>query len=101
MDKDNKINNIFDSERRKMANEYNKIKEKRKWIKRLVYLVFWFVFFIFSLEYYLYIFTSWLNWWELRLIFYLIMFILLFFVFQCIFDYHFFYKLDRNYELVN
>ncbi len=91
---------LYDSERRQLAEEYHGYQERNRWIRRIVQLAFWFIFLGFSLEFDLYhLVTDWVNNRELKLILFLISFSLIYSGLSWILSFFLSYRLNRKYEL--
>ncbi|MFW6237948.1 MAG: hypothetical protein ACOC5A_01785 [Halanaerobiales bacterium] len=91
---------LFDPERRRLAEEYQGIKDVHIWYRRLILFVFWFCFFLFAWEVRLYNFlTARFDNRELIILVYIFMFYLLYSVLKSVINYFFFYRLDRKYGL--
>ncbi|MBM7624478.1 M48 family metallopeptidase [Sporohalobacter salinus] len=93
---------MYDSERRKLAKEYNRIKDRYNSYKIVLEFIFWLVFFGFSLEVKVYNFiANIIDNFDLKLVIFIFGVTLLYSIYTWIFDYLFSYKLSRKYELSN
>lgn len=94
------MEDLYDSKRRQLAKEYHYYQKRNRWIKRIVQLIFWFVFLGFSLEFNLYhLITEWINNWEIKLTLFIIVFSLLYFGINWITSFFLSYRLNRRYGL--
>ncbi|MFP4662315.1 MAG: M48 family metallopeptidase [Halanaerobiales bacterium] len=97
-----KINKLFDQKRRQIAVEYNKKRKIRSIIGFIITVIFWIVFLASALELDIYYFLHGLfNNSEVIILGYLLIFYLLYSIFQTVLDYFLVYRLNRHYNLSN
>jgi len=96
------MDNIFDSQRRKLALKYNIEIKKHNWYYRLYYILFWIILIYYNFEIILYNFVSNLiKNRELKMIIYIIIFYTLYNFIVWLFDYFLSYRLDKKFNLSN
>ncbi|MFW6022938.1 MAG: M48 family metallopeptidase [Halanaerobiaceae bacterium] len=94
------VESLFDSERRELAEEYNK---KKKWNNKIgifFNILFWLMFFLFSFETKLLaMINDIFSRGEFIILLYIFSFYFIYSLFQVILDYYLGYKLSRKYDL--
>ncbi|MFW6271167.1 MAG: M48 family metalloprotease, partial [Bacillota bacterium] len=94
--------NLFDKQRRQLAQKYRREKNRNKWLNKFVQLLFWFVFLYFSYELKLYeLVTDFVSGPEIQIFAYVFVFSFLFFLFNMLTGYFLSYRVERKYELSN
>ncbi|ADL12758.1 M48 family metalloprotease [Acetohalobium arabaticum] len=93
---------LYDPKRRRLAKEYNRIKDRYNKYEIVLRVLFWGIFFGLSLEVRLYHFIAdMIGNFDLKLIGFLLGITFLYSIYNWIFDYLLSYRLNRTYELSN
>lgn len=94
------MDELFDPERRQLAEEYHRTKDTHIWYGRLILFIFWVCFFLFAWEIRINnLLLARIENRELIILGYVFIFYFLYSVLNIVIDYFFFYRLDREYEL--
>lgn len=97
-----KLKDIYDSKRRKLAKEYNRKKDRNDRLLLLGNLLFWILFFAFSLEMKIYNFISvFVDNLVVSLVVYIAIILFIYELYSMLIDYYFSYCLNKRYRLVN
>ncbi|MFP4016414.1 MAG: M48 family metalloprotease [Halanaerobiales bacterium] len=97
-----RINKLFDQKRRQIAGEYNKKRKVRGIISFIITVIFWVTFLAETLELDIYCFLhSLFNNREIIILGYVLIFYLIYSIFQTLRYYFFAYRLSRRYNLSN